>query len=317
MKFKTITMLMLAGLLVACDNDEPTPSGGSAIQVKLEADRTILIGAADGKIYNMEDGSVYATLPGCAQITDMAMHGEDYYVAGYAQDNGNTYWVNGEALHINSLYDNSLAVARSFDHVYVLTLGQKCCLYRDNTKYAETQDASDVVALAAYGDKFYVAGNKSAHSPALWTNSGVMELDNGGRTAHATGIDLITSNQGVTHLISGYQATIVDGSEVYEACMWRNGALSTLPLNVTDSEKNNHTYKSSKAFDVAHYGSKVYVTGYRSDARDRHATVWVASAYDEDEVKTYWQADGNVDAQAQRVLVYGSDVYVKPLSANA
>ena len=60
MKFKTITMLLLAGMLVACNNDEPTPSGGTAIQVKSEADRPILIGAENGKVYNMKDGSVYA-----------------------------------------------------------------------------------------------------------------------------------------------------------------------------------------------------------------------------------------------------------------
>ena len=31
---------------------------------------------------------------------------------------------------------------------------------------------------------------------------------------------------------------------------------------------------------------------------------------------TYWQADGNVEAQAVRVLVYGSDIYVMTLEHN-
>ena len=120
MKFKTITMLLLAGMLVACNNDEPTPSGGTAIQVKSEADRTILIGAENGKVYNMKDGSVYATLPGCSQIANMTMHGEDYYVAGKTTNGMMTYWVNGKATLLGNNQGYTACVARSYDNVYVV-----------------------------------------------------------------------------------------------------------------------------------------------------------------------------------------------------
>ena len=45
-------------------------------------------------------------------------------------------------------------------------------------------------------------------------------------------------------------------------------------------------------------------------------TFVIPSTSDDDQVRTYWQADGNVEAQAVRVLVYGSDIYVMTLEHN-
>ena len=297
-------MLLLAGLLVACGDDEPNQGGGTAIQVKPEEQRTVLVGASDGKLYNMKDGSVYATLTGCTEITDMAMHGEDYYVAGKAEDQA-TYWVNGEAVRLSDS-GPTYTITRSFDNVYATTA---MALYRNGIKV--TGDIPiEPVAMAAYGENYYVAGQKDSTTPALWTKNGITALDNGGYTAHTTGIDLVANSQGTTHYISGYQFTTVNGTMVMAPCVWLGGTLSPLPLNFTEKEKNNHIYQSGQAYDVAHYGSSVYVVGYRADGTDRHATVWVSSSQDEDEVETYWQPDGAIDAEALRVLVYGSDVYV-------
>ena len=314
MKFKTITMLLLAGMLVACNNDEPTPSGGTAIQVKSEADRTILIGAENGKVYNMKDGSVYATLPGCSKIANMTMHGEDYYVAGKTTNGMMTYWVNGEAVKQN-VSGNTYDIARSFDNIYFLAVDTKAAIYRNGSRINETLDIGVPVALAANGENFYAVGNE-VQVPKLWTKSGVTDLDKGGTSAHATSIDLRANSQGITHYISGYKIATVNGIEITSPCLWRNGTLLTLPLNFTDQEKNNNVYRSGQGLDVAHLGQKTYVVGYRTDGVDRRATVWISSTDDDDDVKTYWQADGNVDAKAQSVLVYGADVYVMTVERN-
>lgn len=319
MKFKTISMLLLAGLLASCGNDEPTPriDDDDVIQVKEEANRTVLIGTENGKLYNMKDGSIYKELPSCEWVNDMTMHGENYYVAGYGTQRGSTYWVNGEAVSLGNDRYETYDVARSFDNVYVLGEGDAgTCVYRNGTKIAETQDAFSLVALAANGNTFYAVGDYSPNSAALWTNNGLTQLDAGGQAAHATEIDLVTSNNSVMHYISGYRVTTTGGSQVTSPCLWHNATLSSLPLNFTESEKNRNTYRSGQANDVAHSGQKIFVAGHRSDGNISRATVWITSTYDDDDVKTYWQPDGNIDAVAKRVLVYGSDIYVMTVEHN-
>lgn len=319
MKIKILAIAALAAFMGACGNDEPTPSidDDNVVQVKEEADRTVLIGAEDGKVYNMKDGSVYAALPGCEEVNNMAMHGEDYYVAGYGTNRGGFYWHNGEPVSLEADIHETDDIARSYDHVYVLAHAGEVgySVYRDGTLVAQTSEAQ-LHALAAYANNFYAVGSKREAVPALWTNNGVVELSNGGYPTVATGIDLVANNQNVTHYIVGYHSQTVDGAALKIPCLWRNGSLSTLPLNFTESEKNRNTYRSGMANDVAHRGQDIFVAGSRTDATNTRATVWISSATDDDAVRTYWQADGNVDAQAQKMLVYGSDLYVLTVEHN-
>ena len=62
MKFKILTIAAMAALLGACGSDEPKPNvnDDDVITVKDDTERKVLIGAQDGKVYNMADGSVYA-----------------------------------------------------------------------------------------------------------------------------------------------------------------------------------------------------------------------------------------------------------------
>ncbi len=319
MKIKILAIAALAAIMGACGSDEPKPSinDDDVVHVKEEADRTVLIGTEDGKVYNMKDGSVYSPLTGCEWVNNMAMHGEDYYVAGYGSTLGGFYWHNGEPVSLDVAIHETYDIARSYDHVYVLADAGEVGygVYRDGTLVAQTSEAQ-LSALAVYADKFYAVGSKRETVPALFTNNGVVELSNGGYPTVATSIDLVANSQNVTHYIAGYHSQTVDGVALRIPCLWRNGTLSTLPLNFTDSEKNRNTYRSGMANDVAHSGQIIYTVGYRTDGHNHRATVWITSTSDDDQVRTYWQADGNVEAQAVRVLVYGSDIYVMTLEHN-
>lgn len=316
MRIRLLTLLWLTAVLAGCGGDEPNGNGNNAVQVKVEADRMVLIGTDDGKLVDMKDGSVYATLPACTEVTGMTMHGETYYATGASSSGTLTYWTDGQAVSING-NGTTHGIARSYDNIYVLATGSGyTTVYRNGTELTRLNDAGDAVAIAAYGNNYYALTN-SADGPMVWTGNGATTLTHSDSyRAVATGIDLVANSQGTTHYVSGHIDRVVDGVDVATPCLWTKGTLATLPVNFTDKEQNNHTYNEGQACDVAHKGTDVYTVGFRRDATGRKATVWVSSADDDDEVKTYWQNDGNVDATACRVLTYGVDVYVMTVEQN-
>lgn len=311
---RTTTAVMLAATLAGCAGDEPTPDPGGGtitITVKEEADRTVLIGTKDGKIYDMSDGQLLTTLSRCTRINSMAMHGDNYFVAGEASTGRVTYWHNGREMPLEAVGD-SYAVAQSYNNVYVYASainffpGDKTYIYRNGIEVARSTEAGWPVALAAYGDKFYAL----SLGPKMWTNDAVTALPDNGFRTFATNLDLMANSTGTTYYATGHMNNIVNGHDTPTPCLWVNGTLTTLPVNFTDREKNNHTYREGSAYDVSHKGRDIYVAGDRHDGTMYKATVWIIAPDGEDQVKTYWHPDGNVDSRAIRTLVYGSDVYV-------
>lgn len=314
MKFKTITMLLLAGMLVACNNDEPTPSGGTAIQVKSEADRTILIGAENGKVYNMKEGSVYATLPGCTEINDMTMHGEDYYVTGKTTNGMMTYWVNGKATLLGNNQGYTACVAKSYDNVYVVGVANDglWSVYKNGSN---TNVSSNVtpIDMAANGDNYFAIGNGAVCGFMLASQSVPLTVKAG---SFYSAIDLVASNV-VSYYIAGYKKDVVNGTDTYTPCFWAKERQIFLPVNFTEKEVNQSIYKGGKALAISHKGADIYLAGWRNDGTNQVPTVWVtSSSNDTDDTKAYWKAEGNVDAEATKMLVYGSDIYVMTVEHN-
>lgn len=322
MKSKTIALLSLAALLAGCGNDEPKPdSGGNAITVKSEADRTILIadapgalGSGVGKVYNLKDGSVYASLPHCMEINDMTMYGEEFYIAGKSSTSRVTYWTNHGQEVVMDEAGTAQGVVRTGSNIYVYVGDEQGAgtVYRNGVKHAQTNQAGSPVAFAANGENFYALGL----GPKLWTNSGVVKLPDNNLRAFPTNIDLSVSSQGTSVYVTGHVNNLVNGVDIAVPCLWINGNLSTLPLNFTEREQNSHTYQQGWAWDVSHKNMDLYAVGSRFDGTSYTATVWVHSAYGENQVKTYWHPEGNIDSQARRTLVYGSDVYVMVVEYN-
>lgn len=315
MKFKTISILLLAGLLASCGNDEPTPGGGTAIQVKMEEDRTVLIGADNGKIYNMKGGSVYATLPGCTEISDMTMHGEDYYVTGKSTDGTMTYWMNGQAKHLDNNQGYTACVARSYDNIFVVgaTSDGFWSVYKNNnqTNISSNGTAKDIAANA---DDYYAIGNGPASGIMLSSRNVPLTIKVG---SFCTAVDVAVLSGSVSYYVSGYNKTVVNGADTYTPCFWIQGQQLSLPVNFSDREMNQNIYKSGQALSVSHKGSDIYIAGWRSDGMNLVPTVWItSSSNDTDDTKAYWKADGNVDAEATKTLVYGSDVYVMTVEHN-
>ncbi len=315
MKFKTISMLLLAGLLASCGDDEPTPGGGTAIQVKMEEDRTVLIGADNGKVYNMKDGSVYVTLPGCTEITDMTMHGEDYYVTGKTTDELMTYWMNGQTKHLDNNQGYTACISRSYDNLFVVGVANDglWSVYKNNnnTNISANGTAMDIAANA---DDYYAIGNGPS-SGMILSSQNVPQAVKVGQ--YYTAIDVAALSGAVSYYISGYNKTVVNGAEIYTPCFWVKERQLSLPVNFSDKEVNQNIYKSGKALSISHKGTDIYIAGYRNDGTNLVPTVWAtSSSNDTDDTKAYWKADGNVDAEATKTLVYGSDVYVMTVEHN-
>lgn len=314
MKFKILTIAALAALLGACGSDEPKPSTSDddVVRVKDEADRTVLIGADDGKLYNMQGGSVYATLPGCNQITAMAMHGENYYATGVTADGTLTYWANGRAVSLNTT-GSTVDIVRVHNDIYVL--GSNGTLYVGDAP-ATTLDQGNPIAIVRDARGYGVACNTDE---GITYKIGSTTSSTSQYNVRATGADLLATAAATTFNISGYIYQMVNGQEMHLPCLWLNGSAeaTTLDINYTEREQNNRTYTSGQVMDVAHNNQSIIAVGSRSNATTQVATVWIGSAStDTDDVKTYWQADGNVTAEARQVLVYGGDIYVMTVEHN-
>lgn len=308
-------MLLLAGLLASCGDDEPTPGGGTAIQVKMEEDRTVLIGADNGKVYNMKDGSVYVTLPGCTEITDMTMHGEDYYVTGKTTDELMTYWMNGQTRHLGNNQGYTACISRSYDNLFVVGVANDglWSVYKNNnnTNISANGTAMDIAANA---DDYYAIGNGPS-SGMILSSQNVPQAVKVGQ--YYTAIDVAALSGAVSYYISGYNKTVVNGAEIYTPCFWVKERQLSLPVNFSDKEVNQNIYKSGKALSISHKGTDIYIAGCRNDGTNLVPTVWAtSSSNDTDDTKAYWKADGNVDAEATKTLVYGSDVYVMTVEHN-
>ena len=314
MKFKTTSILLLAGLLASCGDDEPAP-GSTAIQVKMEEDRTVLIGADNGKVYNMKGGSVYATLPGCTEISGMTMYGEDYYVTGKTTDGLMTYWMNGQAKHLGNDQGYTACVSRSYDNVFVVGVANDgfWSIYKNNnnTNVSTNGTALDIAANA--GD-YYAIGNGPSSGIILSSQNVPLTVKVG---SFFTAIDVAVLSGAASYYISGYNKTVVNGVETYTPCFWIKERQLSLPVNFSDKEMNQNIYKSGKALSISHKGSDIYIAGWRSDGTNLVPTVWVtSSSNDTDDTRAYWKADGHVDAEAAKTLVYGSDIYVMTVEHN-
>lgn len=314
MKYKILTIAAMAALLGACGSDEPKPNvnDDDVITVKDDTERKVLIGAQDGKVYNMADGSVYATLPGCTAITAMTMHGNNYYATGTTADGTLVYWENGRTVSL-ATGGATVDIVRVHDDIYVL--GSNGTLYVGGNP-STTLSQGEPVAIVRDSRGFGVACNSD---DGIVYKIGTTTSNTSQFNVRATGVDLLATAAATTFNISGYIYQIVNGQEVHLPCLWLNGSAdaTTLDINHTEREQNNHTYTSGQVMDVAHNNQSIIAVGSRGNATTQVATVWIGSASaDTDDVKTYWQADGNVSAEARRVLVYGGDIYVMTVEHN-
>ena len=314
MKTKILALSVLATLLASCGSDEPTPrvDDDDVVQVKSEENRTVLIGASDGKVYNMQGGAVYATLPGCTAITNMTMHGEDYYASGTTDNGTLTYWSNGRAVPLSGS-GSTVDIVRVHDEIYALG--------SDGTLYANGTASTSLTQ----GDPAAIVRNSRGYGVACNTSDGIVwKIGSTSSTtsqanAHATSADLVSTAAATTFNLAGYTQQVAGGQQTYTPCLWLNGSANamTLDINHSEREQNNHTYSSGQVMDVAHNGQTIIAVGNRSGGNTQVATVWLTSASDDvDDAKTYWQADGNVTASAVRVLVYGGDIYVMTVEHN-
>ena len=317
MKFKIFAILTLAAVLAGC-GDEPKPNvdDDNVIQVKEEADRTVLIGASDGYIYNMQGGAVYATLPGCTEVTSMTMHGENYYATGKTDDGQMAYWANGSAVGLGH-NGYSLDIVRNHNDIIVMGANDAEALLMVNGEMAQSWNKyiSGAVGIIRNNQHYGMVCNTDDGVAFIFNNN---YTNSASSNARATGTDILSNAQGVTYYVSGYTHSIVNGVEVRSPCLWVNGQAkaTSLDVNFTEKEQNNHTYSSGRAMDVAHNNQNIIAVGSRSNSTTQVATVWITSSTNEDNVRTYWQPDGNVEAEARSVLVYGSDVYVMTVEHN-
>ena len=317
MKFKIFAILTLAAVLAGC-GDEPKPviDDDNVIHVKEEADRTVLIGASDGKVYNMNGGAVYATLPGCTEITAMTMHGEDYYATGKADDDQMTYWANGRAVVVGQ-HGHSLDIVRNQNDIIVMGENDEQTMLLVNGEPIESWNKNmySGVGIIKNNQRYGMVCNSDDGVAFIFNNN---FTNSALKNVRATGTDILSNAQGVRYYVSGYTSSIVNGIEVQSPCLWVNGQTKAndLDINFTEKEQNNHLYNSGKAMDVAHINQNIIVVGSRSNSTTQVATVWITSTINEDNVKTYWQPEGNVEADARKVLVYGSDIYVMTVEHN-
>lgn len=290
-------LVMAAALaLTGCGGDEPV--NGQPIQVKPEAERTILVMDRRGNVYDT-DGQVTATIGNPAAATDYIIpFANDYYVTGSTEvGNAVGYWKNGVWNWVAEKplgYRGTFGICKHHDDIYLLiNQTDGVYVYKNSLLSRLSSDGNDHgMDITATDSHTFVAGSRSADGTsvaALWTD--------GERQLLPAAPDALRAEGYCVFAIGSH--TLVGGHTDNAPTVWIDGELYTLPIG--------EGYQTGVVYDVAEQGGKVYSLGKRVTASGlNRATVWV-----EGQSRNYVAGDAaSTSSEAIKIQFYSQDCYV-------
>ena len=309
-RFLSSLLLSLSLVLASCHKQhaiEPTPPSGSDVDIYVVGN--------DGSGAKLWKNGMAVTLSSGNDAADIAISGNDVYIAGY-ESRGNSvytakYWKNGVAVNLSDGTRNAFAygIAVQGNDVYVagreLTSGKASytAKYWKNGIAVPLSDGSENASLAGIalmGSDVYAIGmhNRDGGSPVAcyWKNGQPTNLSNESTYAEQ-------------------QSISISGGDVY--LMW-TGTYNDQGLSRTSYSKNfgptvtlKDAAQNFQGHDITGSGSDVYVAGFGISTTGNVFT----STYFKNGIPVA-VTNGPKSDYATSIAINGKDIYVAGWTEN-
>ena len=275
--------------------------------------RTVLLLTSEGVIYNQNFEQVMQ-LPYCTFASQIISEGDDYFVSGTYEKNGNAkvgYWKNGKwnTLHVDFIedVDHWIYGIGKWDY-YIYLLDYPNVLKNSGIFPIEDGEhfAPAAQALAVSEGKCYVVGANQVDEdgfifmPVLYTEH------KGRYTAEFLPVPPGTES-GECNSVYAYDVvhTLIGGSVDDRPVVWNDKQLQILPLTHFDESRPY----AGAVRSVTVCGGHIYAAGDEAiESGGRVATLW------RDNEIIHLTHDPTCDlSEAIEVMAYGNDVYVVTL----
>ncbi len=275
--------------------------------------RTVLLLTSEGVIYNQNFEQVMQ-LPYCTFASQIISEGDDYFVSGTYEKNGNAkvgYWKNGKwnTLHVDFIedVDHWIYGIGKWDY-YIYLLDYPNVLKNSGIFPIEGGErfAPAAQALAVSEGKCYVVGANQVDEdgfifmPVLYTEH------KGRYTAEFLPVPPGTES-GECNSVYAYDVvhTLIGGSVDDRPVVWNDKQLQILPLTHFDESRPY----AGKVCSVTVCDGHIYAAGDEAiESGGRVATLW------RDNEIIHLLHDPTCDlSEAIEVMAYGNDVYVVTL----